>query len=162
MDTVWTRPGENEATRDDTARHYTDVFPQVSGMFRHWPPYRATGFGRSTTSTSRTPRRRPDLDLSATSGCLRLPAHGPRATALGVEAYPSLELKAAALLHSLVRNHALVDGSLRLAWLATVVFLDVNGHPTGLDDDTVFDLVMAAAAGHNEVEAIAQRLTSEH
>jgi hypothetical protein len=32
-----------------------------------------------------------------------------------------------ALLHSVARDHSLVDGNKRLAWLAAVVFLDVNG-----------------------------------
>lgn len=44
----------------------------------------------------------------------------PRSSAFGEDAYPSLELKAAALLHSVARNHALADGNKRLAWLATV------------------------------------------
>ena len=38
-----------------------------------------------------------------------------------------LDGKAAALLHSIVRNHALVDGNKRLAWTAAVVFSDING-----------------------------------
>jgi death on curing protein len=82
----------------------------------------------------------------------------PRSTAFGTDAYPTLELKAAALLHSLVRNHALVDGNKRLAWLATVVFLDLNGHAVAMDDGDAFELVMAAAAGQLDVEQIAERL----
>ena len=39
----------------------------------------------------------------------------PRSSAFGEDAYPSLELKAAALLHSVARNHALADGNKRLA-----------------------------------------------
>ena len=42
----------------------------------------------------------------------------PRATVFGDDAYPDLHTKAAALLHSLARNHALVDGNKRLAWAA--------------------------------------------
>lgn len=91
-------------------------------------------------------------------GLLEAACARPRATALGEDAYPSLDLKAAALLHSLVRNHALVDGNKRLAWLATVVFLDLNGDTVELDDDAAFELVMAAAEGQLDVEQIAQRL----
>ena len=40
----------------------------------------------------------------------------PRASVFGQGAYPDLHLKVAALLHSLARNHALVDGNKRLAW----------------------------------------------
>jgi death on curing protein len=89
------------------------------------------------------------------SACAR-----PRATAFGSEAYPSVSLKAAALLHSLVRNHALVDGNKRLAWLAAVVFLDLNDHEVAIDDDAAFELVMAAAEGRMDVEEIAEGLAA--
>ncbi|WP_322760502.1 type II toxin-antitoxin system death-on-curing family toxin [Frankia sp. Cr2] len=82
----------------------------------------------------------------------------PRSSAFGQDAYPTLALKAAALLHSVARNHALVDGNKRLAWLATVVFLDINGHLVDLTDDAAFDLVMDVAQGAAEVEDIAARL----
>jgi death-on-curing protein len=82
----------------------------------------------------------------------------PRSSAFGVDAYPTLELKAAALLHSIAGNHALVDGNKRLAWLATVVFLDLNRHAADLDDQAAFDLVMEAAQGAVEVDEIAARL----
>lgn len=87
------------------------------------------------------------------SSCAR-----PRSTAFGADAYPTLEGKAAALLHSLARNHALVDGNKRLAWLATVVFLDLNGRTVELDDEAAFELVMAVAEGSLDVAAIAARL----
>ncbi len=91
-------------------------------------------------------------------GLLEAACARPRASVLGEEAYPTLGLKAAAMLHSLVGNHALVDGNKRLAWLAAVVFLDLNGLTVDLDDDVAFELVMAAAEGHVDVEQIAQRL----
>lgn len=82
----------------------------------------------------------------------------PRSSAYGKDAYPTLALKAAALLHSLVRNHALVDGNKRLAWLATTVFLDLNGQQVPLSDDEAFEVVMAAAAGERDVEEIAHHV----
>lgn len=81
----------------------------------------------------------------------------PQSSAFGAEAYPSITLKAAALLHSLVRNHALVDGNKRLGWLATVVFLDINGRPVDLDDEEAFQLVLDIAEGKTDVEKIASR-----
>ena len=81
----------------------------------------------------------------------------PRTILFGVDAYPTLQLKAGALLHSLVANHALVDGNKRLAWLATVIFLDLNDHDTNLGDDEAFDLVWNAASGcldHEEIAAL--------
>jgi death on curing protein len=85
----------------------------------------------------------------------------PRSTVLGQDAYPTLEEKAAALLHSLVRNHALVDGNKRLGWLATAVFLDLNGSPPRLTDDDAFELVMAVAEGNLDVDDIAARLAND-
>lgn len=82
----------------------------------------------------------------------------PRSEMYGHEAYPSLSLKAAALLHSMCRNHALIDGSTRLAWLAATVFLDLNGARTGLTQEEAFTLVMAVAEGDADVAEIAERL----
>lgn len=82
----------------------------------------------------------------------------PKSSAFGEDAYPTLSLKAAALLHSLTGNHPLVDGNKRLAWLATVVFTDLNGHEPNLSDDEAFALVMDAAQSSVEVLEIADRL----
>jgi death-on-curing protein len=83
----------------------------------------------------------------------------PRTTVFGEDAYPDLHTKAAALLHSLARNHALVDGNKRLAWAATAVFLGINGHRVTTGDDEVVELVVAVAAGElRDVAAIAERL----
>ena len=79
----------------------------------------------------------------------------PRSTVFGTDAYPTLALKAAALLHSLAKSHPLVDGNKRLAWLATTVFLELNGHGTALDDEAAFRLVRDVAAGDHLVEDIA-------
>ena len=92
-------------------------------------------------------------------GLLDSAAQRPRSSAFGEDAYPTLSLKAAALLHGLAGNHALVDGNKRIAWLATTVFLDLNGCRSDLDDQTAFELVMDVAAGDLDVGSIAQRLT---
>ena len=55
----------------------------------------------------------------------------PRASAFGQDAYETFAQKAAALLHSLARNHALVDGNKRLALAATIAFVGVNGQRCG-------------------------------
>jgi len=89
------------------------------------------------------------------SACAR-----PRSTAFGRDAYPTLPGKAAALLHSLARNQALVDGNERLAWLATAVFLDLNGRGVEMDDDAVFALVVEVAAGTLDVPQIVERLAA--
>jgi len=53
----------------------------------------------------------------------------PQATAFGGDAYPSIWEKAAALMPSLACNHGWLDGNKRTAWVATMTFLEVNGHP---------------------------------
>jgi death-on-curing protein len=89
-------------------------------------------------------------------GLLASAAARPQTTVLGEDAYPDLHLKAAALLHSLAGNHALVDGNRRLAWLATYTFLALNGVEVVTTDDEVVDLVVAVAAGEEtELEPIA-------
>lgn len=94
-------------------------------------------------------------------GLLKAAVLRPRATAFGEEAYPDTFAKAAALLHSLARNHALVDGNKRLTWLATYVFCAKNEVELDPADDSAYDLVVAVAAGQiDEVEQIAVILRS--
>ena len=82
----------------------------------------------------------------------------PRSSAFGEDAYPSVSMKAAALLHSITNNHALLDGNKRLAWLATTVFLDLNSVAPDLTDDEAFDLVWEVASTSLDVESIASKL----
>jgi death-on-curing protein len=85
----------------------------------------------------------------------------PQASAFGEDAYPDLEHKAAALLHSLARNHALVDGNKRLALAATLTFLGMNGRRLTLTNDQAYDLVIEIATGTlNDVLAIADLLAN--
>jgi death-on-curing protein len=83
----------------------------------------------------------------------------PQASAFGSDAYPDLDAKAAALLHSLARHHGLVDGNKRLALAATIAFYGVNGRRLALSNDEAYELVVAVAAGTlDAVEAIVGRL----
>lgn len=87
-------------------------------------------------------------------GLLQSALARPQATAFGTDAYAGLEQKAAALLHSLARNHALVDGNKRLALSATIAFLGVNGRRLTLSNDRAYEVVMSVAVG--EMEEIAE------
>jgi death-on-curing protein len=83
----------------------------------------------------------------------------PRSTAFGEDAYPSIHAKAAALLHSIARNHPLVDGNKRLALAATIAFYGLNRFRLTMSNDEAYELVMAVAAGElDDVELIAGRL----
>jgi death-on-curing protein len=88
-------------------------------------------------------------------GLLESAVARPRTTVFGDDAYPTLELKSAALLHSICQNRALVDGNKRLALLATITFLRANGHPAQMTQDQAFTLVMRVAEGSADVEEIA-------
>ncbi len=86
----------------------------------------------------------------------------PQSSAFGDDAYPTLSLKAAALLHSMTKNHALIDGNKRIAWLSTVVFCDLNGCSPKISDDEAFQLVWdIASSQQNDVGSIAARLRLE-
>jgi death-on-curing protein len=83
----------------------------------------------------------------------------PQTTAFGDDAYPDIWTKAAALLQSIVNNHALVDGNKRLGWLSTAVFLEINGVEISLaSNDDVYDLVIDVAANGFSVDNIARLL----
>ena len=94
-------------------------------------------------------------------GLLSSAAARPQTSAFGEDAYPDLWTKAAALFQSILKNHALVDGNKRLAWLATATFLELNGVGViHIDNDAVYDFVIAAATGHDDLPAIAAGLQS--
>ena len=91
-------------------------------------------------------------------GLLQSAASRPRASAFGEPAYPSFEEQAAALMHSLARNHALVDGNKRLAWAGTRVFFLINGRDVVYDTDEAEEFVLSVARGELEVGSTAEWL----
>lgn len=91
-------------------------------------------------------------------GLLESAVARPATSVFGADAYPDLELKAAALMHSLGRNHALVDGNKRLCLLAGLTFLRLNGHTARWSQDEAFSLVMGIADGSLDLDQIAARL----
>jgi death-on-curing protein len=83
----------------------------------------------------------------------------PQTTVGGRDAYPDIWTKAAALLQSIVGNQALIDGNKRLGWLATAVFLDLNGIDiTTANNDDVHDLVIDVASHTTSVDDLAARI----
>lgn len=91
-------------------------------------------------------------------GLLASAAARPRASAFGRDAYPRFSDRAAALMHSLARNHALVDGNKRLTWAATRVFCLVNGRDLVFSVDEAEAVVLQVAAGGLDVPALAEVL----
>ncbi len=88
-------------------------------------------------------------------GLLQSAAARPQTSVFGEDAYPDFATKAAALMHSLARNHPLVDGNKRLAWSAMRVFSLMNGWDVQLDIDAAERLVLDVAAGATDVPEIA-------
>ena len=78
----------------------------------------------------------------------------PQATAFGEDAYAGMHEKAAALLHSLAANHALVDGNKRLALAAVIAFYGMNDLRLTLTNDEAYDLVIGVAGG--DLDDVAQ------
>jgi death on curing protein len=97
-------------------------------------------------------------------GLLEAALARPQATAFGKDAYLGLDRKAAALLHSVARNHALADGNKRLALAALIAFDGLNGRRLTLTNDQAYDLVIAVAAGEldtvEDIAAVLQHATA--
>jgi death on curing protein len=92
-------------------------------------------------------------------GLLESAAARARASAFGQDAYPTIHEKAAALVHSIARNHALVDGNKRLALASAIAYYGLNGYRLTMTNDQAYDLIMAVATGElDEVAAIAVEL----
>lgn len=94
-------------------------------------------------------------------GLLESAAARPQASAFGVDAYPDLETKAAALVHSIARNHALADGNKRLTLAALIAVLGLNGRQLTWTNDEAYDFVIAVATGQmDDVASIADAIRS--
>ncbi len=92
-------------------------------------------------------------------GLLESAVARPRTVVFGVAAYESLWDKAAALLQSIVNNHALVDGNKRLGWLCTAVFLELNGVSISrASNNAVYDIVLAVASSSLDLQEISRML----
>jgi death-on-curing protein len=91
-------------------------------------------------------------------GLLEAAVLRPQQTVLGQDAYPDIHTKAAAVLHSLARNHAFIDGNKRTAFLSAVVFYNLNGFDLIANDGDVVSLMLDAAEGQVDVPAIAKSL----
>jgi death-on-curing protein len=69
----------------------------------------------------------------------------PRTTLFGEDAYPTLELKAAAMVHSIIKNHAMVDGNKRTSWFMLSSFLYINGYFIEMNADQGMEFTLGIA-----------------
>ena len=95
------------------------------------------------------------MGLAVRDGGLLTSATVRPATRLyGEDMYPGVVAKAAAIMHSIVTHHPLVDGNKRLGWVALVVTLDLNDIRLDVPDDEAFDLTIRVAAGQADLPEI--------
>ena len=91
-------------------------------------------------------------------GLLESAAMRPQTTIYGEDAYPLFEEKVASLIHSLARNHALIDGNKRIAWSAGRIFCLMNGFDLKMHIDEAEKMILEIAKGEIEVQEIANIL----
>jgi death-on-curing protein len=88
-------------------------------------------------------------------GLLESAAMRPQTTIYGEDAYPTFEEKVASLIHSLARNHALIDGNKRIAWSAGRIFCLMNGRDLHMPIDDAEKMILDIAKGVIDVADIA-------
>ena len=71
----------------------------------------------------------------------------PETSLFGDPAYPSIDLKGAALMESLARNHPFFDGNKRSAWFGLNYFLELNGWEIVATEDEAFEYILGVATG---------------
>jgi len=89
------------------------------------------------------------------TGLLHAALARPQAATGGRDAYPTIHEKAAALLHSLSRNPALVEGNKRLSLAGTIAFYGMNGYRLRMTNEAAFDLVASVVAGNDDLQTTA-------
>lgn len=93
-------------------------------------------------------------DLLRDFGLLESATLRPQTSAFGQDAYPTLHSKAAALMHSLIRNHPFVDGNKRTAVIAVIVFYGLNGYWIEVEQGELVGLAKDVAEGIKGVDDI--------
>jgi death-on-curing protein len=91
-------------------------------------------------------------------GLLESAVARPKTSVFGEDAYLSFAEKTAALLHSIARNHALIDGNKRLAWSAARLFCLMNDLDINMKQDQAYEMVVGVAAGQIEMDELVKIL----
>jgi death-on-curing protein len=88
-------------------------------------------------------------------GLLESAVHRPATVIYGQEAYPSIEGKIAALMHSLAANHALIDGNKRLTWSSGRLFAILNNLDFYVGIDEAEGVIISLASGELDAKSLA-------
>ena len=89
------------------------------------------------------------------AGLLDSAVNRPRAMVFGQDAYAGINLKAAAMTQSLIKNHPMILGTKRSAWIALNYFLVLNGFTLGATQSQAFDFVIGLATDLLDLEGAA-------
>ena len=89
-------------------------------------------------------------------GALESAAAQPEMSFGGVDLYPTLADKAAALGHALIQNHPFVDGNKRVGHAAMEVFLVLNGYEIDASVDEQERVVLTVASGQMDRAALSE------
>ena len=79
----------------------------------------------------------------------------PETSLFGEPAYPTIDLKGAALMESLARNHPFFDGNKRSAWFGLNYFLALNSWEIDATEDESFAYILDVATGQLDLAASA-------
>ena len=79
----------------------------------------------------------------------------PKTSLYGEDAYKTLELKGASLMHSIIKNHPMIDGNKRSSWIALNSFFEINGKTINAKTDDAFEFVISVATDAMNLEEMA-------
>ena len=103
------------------------------------------------------------IETSARIELLDSALAAPQSSFGGEEFHPTFESKAAVLCSRIARNHPLLDGNKRLAWMCLRLFCDLNEYDFAFTEDDAVNTMLGVAAGELDVdelrEWIAARVT---
>jgi death on curing protein len=103
--------------------------------------------GRTATQVLRRPGQ-PLLLRVTDLGLADSAVSRPQASFAGKEFYETIEAKAATLLFGVARNHPFIDGNKRVAVLAALQFLNVNGLDLNLSPpEEAYKMIAGVTAG---------------
>lgn len=82
----------------------------------------------------------------------------PQTSVFGEDAYPTLELKAAAMTHSVIKNHPMVDGNKRTSWFLLNAFLYINGYLLEMTTELGLEFTLGIATDRLSLEEAAEMI----
>ena len=84
----------------------------------------------------------------------------PQTSVFGEDAYPTLEVKAAAMTHSVIKNHPMVDGNKRTSWFLLNAFLYINGYLLEMSTEEGLEFTLGVATDQLSLEEAAEKIRS--